>query len=243
MSYGEKDRMKSYGITNIGKLRLKNDDSFYCSDGNKGLYIVADGMGGYKGGELASRIAVATAVEELKGIDVIDSEVARALVDKIRLRLEVEIDNNPELSDMGTTLICALSKGRSFSFLHIGDSRAYHIMNRTIVQLTEDHTLVNILYKSGVINKDELSNHPKRSVLMKAISLYGDNEADVFRADLSEGDYLLLCSDGLTDQLTNREIQEVFKKEGDPEMIGKELVARALESGGRDNIAVVVVKA
>ena len=144
---------------------------------------------------------------------------------------------------MGTTLICALSQGRRFSFLHIGDSRAYHIEDGTISQLTEDHTLVNILYKSGVIDKEELSSHPKRSVLMKAISLYGDNEADVFSAELSENDYLLLCSDGLTDQLSNREILEVFDKELEPEKIGKELVRLALESGGRDNIAVVVVKA
>lgn len=235
--------MRSYGITNIGKVRLKNDDSFYCSDGKKGLYIVADGMGGYKGGELASRIAVATAVEELREVDEITQEVSKNLVSKIRERLEVEIEKNSNLEDMGTTLICALSQGRSFSCLHIGDSRAYHILDGRIKQLTEDHTLVNILYKSGVLAKDEMSKHPKRSMLMKAISLYGDNEADVFKFDLEEGEYLLLCSDGLTDQLTNQEILQVFKSENEPESIGKELVHLALESGGRDNIAVVVVKA
>lgn len=235
--------MKSYGITNIGKVRLKNDDSFYCSDGKKGLYIVADGMGGYKGGELASNIAVATAVEELKDVDFITSEIATSLVEKIRSRLKVEAEKNPSLRDMGTTLICALSQERKFSCLHIGDSRAYHIRDKRIQQLTEDHTLVNILYKSGVLEKEELSKHPKRSVLMRAISLLGDSNADLFYFNLEEGEHLLLCSDGLTDQLTNQEILDVFKKESEPEKIGKELVRLALESGGRDNIAVVVVKA
>jgi protein phosphatase len=243
MLNGEKESMKSYGITNIGKVRLKNDDSFYCSDGKKGLYIVADGMGGYKGGELASKIAVATAVEELKDTDEITPEIASTLVEKIRIYLEDEVKKNPSLRDMGTTLICALSHGRDFSCLHIGDSRAYHILGKRIQQLTEDHTLVNILYKSGVLEKEELPNHPKRSVLMKAISLYGDNEADVFNFNLDKEEYLLLCSDGLTDQLTNTEILNVFKMHNEPEKIGKELVRLALESGGRDNIAVVVVKA
>lgn len=235
--------MKSYGVTNIGKVRLKNDDSFYCSDGKKGLYIVADGMGGYKGGELASRIAVATAVEELREVEEITQEISQELVGKIQDRLKDEIEKNSNLKDMGTTLICALSRGRNFSCLHIGDSRAYHILNDQIKQLTEDHTLVNILYKSGVIAKEELSKHPKRSMLMRAISLQGDSQADVFKFNLEKDQYLLLCSDGLTDQLTNQEILHVFNNESEPDRIGKELVRLALESGGRDNIAVVVVKA
>lgn len=235
--------MKSYGITNIGKVRLKNDDSFYCSDGKKGLYIVADGMGGYKGGEMASRIAVSTAVDELKEKDVITEEVADRLIERIKERMKEAVQENYTLRDMGSTLICALSQGKDFSCMHIGDSRAYHIDGKRIHQLTEDHTLVNILYNSGVLEKEELRHHPKRNVLMKVISLQGESQSDVFRFRLEEGEYLLLCSDGLTDQLTNQEILEVFNQLSDPEELGKELVKRALETGGRDNIAVVVVKA
>lgn len=235
--------MKSYGITNIGKVRLKNDDSFYCSDGKKGLYIVADGMGGYKGGETASRIAVSTAVEELKGVSIITEDIAASLIDTIKDRFKEAVKENYALRDMGSTLICALSQGKDFSCLHIGDSRAYLIDGKKIHQLTEDHTLVNILYNSGVLDKEELRHHPKRNVLMKVISLQGESKSDVFQFRLEEGNYLLLCSDGLTDQLTNVEILEVFKTHSDPEILGKELVRLALESGGRDNIAVVVVKA
>ena len=235
--------MKSYGITNIGKVRLKNDDSFYCSDGKKGLYIVADGMGGYKGGEMASRIAVSTAVDELKEKDVITEEVANRLIERIKERMKEAVQENYTLRDMGSTLICALSQGKDFSCMHIGDSRAYHIDGKRIHQLTEDHTLVNILYNSGVLEKEELRHHPKRNVLMKVISLQGESQSDVFRFRLEEGEYLLLCSAGLTDQLTNQEILEVFNQLSDPEELGKELVKRALETGGRDNIAVVVVKA
>lgn len=234
--------MKSFGLTNIGNYRLKNDDSFYCSDGQKGLYIVADGMGGYKGGEIASKIAVNTTIRVLKNEFRLTPELARDVVLTIQAELQSEIKGNNMLSDMGTTLIVCLSHEQHMSCLHIGDSRAYHFEDGKLHQLTEDHTLVNILYKNGVINKEELRSHPQRNILMKSITAHEQVEADYFQFELKEGSFLLLCSDGLTDHMTNRMIRQYFEENDDPAVIGQKLVDEALKLGGKDNIAVVVIK-
>lgn len=234
--------MKSFGATNIGKVRFKNDDSFYVLDGKKGIYIVADGMGGYKGGQLASKIAVSSAVETLREHTVIDEEVAAKVVENVQLRLHDEIEHNDSLRDMGTTITACLSMGNSLTCLHIGDSRAYQIKQGHIYQLTEDHTLVNVLYKNGVIKKEEMRRHPKRNVLMRSLSAEERVVADLFSVHMDEGDYLLLCSDGLTDPLTKEMILDIFNTYDDPKSIGEELVKQALHYGGSDNIAVVVIK-
>lgn len=234
--------MKSFGATNIGKVRFKNDDSFYVLDGKKGIYIVADGMGGYKGGQLASKIAVRSAVETLKNYSVIDEDVAKKVVDDVQEKLRHEIEQNQSLQDMGTTITACLSSGNSLSCLHIGDSRAYQIKSGHIYQLTEDHTLVNVLYKNGVIKKEDMRRHPKRNVLMRSLGANDTVVADLFSVHMDEGDYLLLCSDGLTDPLTKEMILEIFQQHDDPKIIGEALVADALRLGGSDNIAVVVIK-
>lgn len=234
--------MKSFGLTNIGNYRLKNDDSFYCSDGQKGIYIVADGMGGYKGGEIASKIAVNTAIRVLKNEHHLTPELSSRVVNSIQSDLQAEIKANTMLGDMGTTLIVCLSNDQNMSCLHIGDSRAYYYESGKLKQLTEDHTLVNILYKSGVIKKEELRSHPQRNILMKSITAYEKVEADFFQFELKEGSFLLLCSDGLTDHMTNRMIRQYFEENDDPAVIGQKLVEEALKLGGKDNIAVVVIK-
>lgn len=234
--------MKSYGQTHIGNVRLKNDDSFYCSDGKRGIYIVADGMGGYRGGQLASRLAVSKSVEVLQEKQEINAEVARELLARVREGMQEEIRQNRELRDMGTTLICCLSLGNDLSCLHVGDSRAYLITAGHIKQLTEDHTLVNILYKNGIINKEAMRTHPKRNILMKSVSATDPVEADLFRVRLEPGDYLLLCSDGLTDSLAPAAILPFFEDKPQPEDVGPRLVEEALAKGGSDNIVVVIIK-
>lgn len=234
--------MKSFGLTNIGNYRLKNDDSFYCSDGKTGIYIVADGMGGYRGGEVASRLAVRSALDVLKQRSRLTPELADQVVNRIQSQLRQEIRKNPDLSDMGTTMICCLSDENNMSCMHIGDSRAYHFKDGYLTQLTEDHTLVNILYKNGVIRKDELKSHPQRNVLMKSITASEAVEADTFQFELGQGEFLLLCSDGLTEQMTRQQLEEFFKHDDEPSVIGEKLVDEALRLGGRDNIAVVVIR-
>ena len=234
--------MKSFGLTNIGNYRLKNDDSFYCSDGKKGIYIVADGMGGYRGGEVASRLAVRSALDVLKQRSVLTPQLANQVVQHIQEQLRSEIERNPDLADMGTTLICCLSDHNNMTCMHIGDSRAYHYKAGRLTQMTEDHTLVNILYKNGVIRKDELKSHPQRNVLMKSITATEQVEADTFQLELGAGEFMLLCSDGLTEQMTRKQLEKFFEQDEEPGVIGEKLVDEALRLGGRDNIAVVVIR-
>ncbi|HHT21206.1 MAG TPA: serine/threonine-protein phosphatase [Tissierellia bacterium] len=234
--------MKSFGLTNIGNYRLKNDDSFYCSDGKKGIYIVADGMGGYRGGEVASRLAVRSALDVMKQRSVLTPALADQVIGLIQEKLRQEIKRNPDLSDMGTTLICCVSDHNDMTCMHIGDSRAYHYSRGRLSQLTEDHTLVNILYKNGVIRKDELKSHPQRNVLMKSITANETVEPDIFSFELGVGEFLLLCSDGLTEQMTRKQLEKFFEEDDEPSVIGEKLVDEALRLGGRDNIAVVVIR-
>lgn len=234
--------MKSFGVTNIGNYRLKNDDSFYCSDGKKGIYIVADGMGGYRGGEVASRLAVRSALDVMKQRSVLTPQLAGQVIDQIQQELRNEIKRNPDLSDMGTTLILCVSDHNHMTCMHVGDSRAYHYSQGRLSQLTEDHTLVNILYKNGVIRKDELKSHPQRNVLMKSITANEAVEPDTFSFELAEGEFLLLCSDGLTEQMTRNQLEKFFEEDDEPSVIGEKLVSEALRLGGRDNIAVVVIR-
>ncbi|HHX03917.1 MAG TPA: Stp1/IreP family PP2C-type Ser/Thr phosphatase [Tissierellia bacterium] len=234
--------MRSFGVTNIGRYRLKNDDSFFCSDGRRSLYIVADGMGGYQGGETASKIAVSTAVELLRHAETLDKEMAKKLTLEIQKRMREAIDRNENLKDMGTTFVCALIVDGIVYLMHIGDSRAYLVRGGILYQMTEDHTLVNILYRNGVIDKEQARVHPKRNVLVKALSAYEKVEGDLKEFEMGKEDTLLLCTDGLTDQLTNGEILDILLLDESSDVIASKLVDTALKSGARDNIAVVVVK-
>ncbi|NLL22635.1 MAG: serine/threonine-protein phosphatase [Tissierellia bacterium] len=234
--------MRSFGITNIGRYRLKNDDSFFCSDGRKGLYIVADGMGGYQGGETASKIAVSTAVELLRGAESLDEQLSEKLTLEIQKRMRDAIDRNENFKDMGTTFLCALIVEGTVYLMHIGDSRAYLVRGGILYQMTEDHTLVNILFRNGVINREQARVHPKRNVLVKALSAYERVKGDLKKFQMGDEDTLLLCTDGLTDQLTNGEILEILLLDQPSDVIAAKLVDTALKSGAKDNIAVVVVK-
>lgn len=234
--------MKSYGESNVGKVRIKNDDSFYCSDGLRGIYIVADGMGGYQGGKLASQIAVDTAIKFFNLHSDIDSEKSKMLFLEIRKEFKKKISLNPDLKNMGTTFTSCIIQDRIVKCIHIGDSRAYLIEEEKIRQLTEDHTFVNILFKSGKLGYEDIKTHPKRNMLTKVLDSDSNMEPDFFEFEIKKKDYLLLCSDGLTNHLNDKEIFKHFNKEKKVNIIGRNLVKNAMENGGTDNIAVVLVE-
>lgn len=231
--------MISYGETNVGKIRVKNDDSFYCSDGNKGLYIVADGMGGYRGGKLASQIAVDTTVAFYANHHEHDYQVLLNLIQK---ELQKRIDQSPEYKQMGTTLTAVFARGNQIDLLHIGDSRAYLITDSSIRQITEDHTYVNVLYKNGEISKQQMQSHPKRGALLRVITAYDSIDADLLSFELKKGETILLCSDGLTEHVNEEDILEILNREDELSKAGKSLVHLALERGGTDNIAIVLLR-
>ncbi len=234
--------MKSYGTTNVGKVRIQNDDSFYCTDGRNGLYIVADGMGGYSGGKIASKISVETVIEFFNEYDGINESNISILMNNIKEKLSKKSSSNKKLEKMGTTLTCCFSKLNKFRCIHVGDTRAYLISDGMITQLTEDHTVVNFKYKMGEITDEEARNHPDKNVLLKAIVPYEDVEPDYFEFELKENELLVMCSDGLTKHLSRKDILEVALKYKNPSTIGDKLQDIALKRGGTDNISIVVVR-
>ncbi len=234
--------MKSYGTTNVGKVRIKNDDSFYCTDGRNGLYIVADGMGGYSGGKIASKISVEAVIEFFNKSESIDESNVDDLMESIREKLIKKVAQNKKLDKMGTTLTCCFSNMNKFSCIHVGDTRAYLISNGMISQLTEDHTVVNFKFKRGEITNEEAKIHPDKNVLIKAIVPYEKVKPDFFQFELKKDEILIICSDGLTKHLSRNDILEVAMKYKKPSSIGNNLQDIALNRGGTDNISIVVVR-
>ncbi len=234
--------MKSHGTTNVGKVRVKNDDSFYCRDGRNGLYIVADGMGGYSGGKIASKISVETVIEFFNNSGCIAPNDTDGLMEEIRAKLNEKVALDKKLSKMGTTLTCCFSHLNKFSCIHVGDTRAYLISDGLITQLTEDHTVVNFKFKRGEITPEEAKTYPNKNMLIKAIVPYEKVKPDFFTFDLKEGEILILCSDGLTKHVSRSEILDITTKYTEPEDISFALQDVALSRGGTDNISIVVVR-
>jgi PPM family protein phosphatase len=218
------------------------------------LFLVADGMGGARAGERASALAVA-AIEQFTlntfkwffGADRAEAERAlRAFETALRqadAHILNEVADHPELSGMGTTVTMAFHIGARLCLVHVGDSRAYLYRRGDLNQLTEDHTVVADMVRDGTIREDEARRHPLRHVITNVV---GGHDAGVkveARAvDLEADDRLLLCSDGLTEMMKHEDIEAVLAAEREPEAAARALVAQANDSGGRDNITVVIVR-
>ena len=233
-----------YGVTDTGRVREHNEDNFAVLElAGKTLFIVADGMGGHEGGEVASRIAVETACKLVQKEHVLRADnldlVERA-VQEANLRVREEGANRG--SDMGTTLCVALVENDVAYVANVGDSRVYWIENGSLSQITTDHSLVAKLVAIGKLIKEEARNHPKSNLLFRTV---GNEEAvtvDTFRVPLKKTGTLLLCTDGLWGDVVDEEIEWVCSREEDPVSAGDWLIDLARENGGKDNITAVVVK-
>jgi serine/threonine protein phosphatase PrpC len=236
------------GKTDIGKIRTVNEDRSVNQEdvGGYSLAIVADGMGGHQAGDTASQIAIETIQQQLQHIH------NRMSIDEIRfaVRKAIEFANETIFAfaaerehyhGMGTTVVVTAATERQVVIGHIGDSRAYYIHNGSIRQLTEDHSLVNELVKSGQISREEASQHPRRNVLTRALGTEPGIEVDVMVMDWHAGDMLLLCSDGLSSLVGTDVLLEVAAGEGDLDEKVDLLVQSALNAGGDDNITVTLV--
>lgn len=240
--------MRVLAKSDIGRVREMNQDSFYISDANNQikLYILADGMGGYKGGEIASSLAVTSAknyiMNNIQKIKKEKEEVLSLLknaVEYANLVVYEKSKEDKELHDMGTTLdICLVMNNRVF-IGHIGDSRVYRVRKNIIRKLTTDHSYVEKLLKEGTITKEEAAHHPKKNMLMKALGCNSLVEPDVMYKGFLKDDVLLMCSDGLTNMLTESQIYDVLLK--NPVNPDVALINEANKNGGLDNITVVIV--
>ena len=240
--------MKFYAITDIGRKRELNEDYIYTSGQPIGalpnLFIVADGMGGHKAGDYASMHTVDRFVEVIRelgeehGVQDAINEAVTAANTYIYQRSR----ENSNLSGMGTTLVLASCIGNEAIVANIGDSRLYLVNDDAMTQITRDHSLVEEMVTLGGIDREMARNHPDKNIITRAVGVKEKVAADFFEVDLTKGDKLLLCSDGLTNMLRDEEIYQIIQNNKELEQAAKALVDAANENGGRDNIAVVLVE-
>ncbi len=226
-------------------VRTSNEDSF-AADPKKRLFLVADGMGGHAAGEIASQIAAVTMTEvvgETNDSNAELEEILRAAAQEANSRIYETQREKPELSGMGSTLTALSFRNNRYYIAQVGDSRAYLLREGQLEQLTRDHSLVWHLFESGILKKDELSSHPQKNLITRSIGPHPQIEVDIERGDALVGDIYLLCSDGLTDVLSDDDIREILS---DPQKSPQEMcdlfVNMANANGGPDNVTAVVVR-
>ena len=224
------------GITDTGRRRRHNEDAYVCEPP---LFAVADGMGGAQAGELASNLAAAALRDDPSEREGGEQRVDE-LIQEANRRVYQRQSEDAAASGMGTTMTVALVEDGRVAIGHVGDSRAYLIRDRRLEQLTEDHSLVAELVRSGKLSPEEAEGHPQRSVITRALGTDPDVDVDTFSVETKPGDLFLLCSDGLTSMIDDETIlREVERNRTDLPAAAKALVRAANKGGGEDNITVV----
>lgn len=236
--------MKVISRTNVGMVRENNEDSLLVRPPY--LFAVADGMGGCAAGEIASRAtlkAFEAATHDLRlGYEGDASSILREAFQRANTHVYKMAISNEAYTGMGTTMTAVyLQKDNTAYVAHIGDSRLYLFRHNTLMQVTRDHTYVGKLLEEKVISREEAKIHPQRHMLMRAIGVEEHIELDITPFSYAIGDRLLLCTDGLSDMLSEMEISTIMQQQ-DLEQAADGLIERALDNGGRDNVTVVVVE-
>lgn len=238
--------------SDIGKVRSVNEDSCWSAQpgGDTALAVVADGMGGHQAGDVASQMAISVfrdlfqqnAAKESFSPDERKMLLRQAITMANEAIYEVA-SRNDQYYNMGTTIVAAMLDSSYAVIGHVGDSRAYRIANGGIEQLTEDHTLVNELLKSGQLSAEEAANHPRRNVLTRAVGTDASTEIDIQSIPWRAGDILMLCSDGLTNMVSEElMIATIANEELSLDARADKLIQLALQAGGDDNITVVLLQ-
>ena len=238
--------LKAWGMKDIGKCREINQDYISVSEEPSGnlpnLFLVADGMGGHKAGDLASEYTVAKVQEAVsKSMQTIPYQILKGAFQYANQKLLEKAGESDSYTGMGTTLVAATVKNDAVYVVNVGDSRLYKIGDK-IEQITEDHSLVEEMVRMGEISKEQARNHPDKNIITKAMGVSDTVEPDYFDTDLQKGECLLMCSDGLTNMVSDRQIKEIVELRTDLESCAKELIRAANQNGGRDNIAVVLIE-
>ncbi|NLW66086.1 MAG: Stp1/IreP family PP2C-type Ser/Thr phosphatase [Clostridiales bacterium] len=239
--------MKAYTLTDIGKVRSENQDCvrFVSPAGaNYNVLALCDGMGGAKSGGVASEIAlnsfvggVRMHITEMKKGDALEEVVLKAAEHANEQVYNCSLTDK-KFEGMGTTLVAAVVKGTKCCILNVGDSRAYLISNGEITQITSDHSFVEDMVRRGSITREQARNHPRRNVITRALGVEQTVECDIFTPIFRKNDILLLCTDGLSNTLTDEEILEITEKNKVLSDIGKELLDLTLSRGAPDNVTV-----
>ena len=228
-------RLVATGLTDVGMVREGNEDN-YLHDERLGIYAVADGMGGHEAGEVASAVAIEALRAGIAG----GSLITEAVIQANTAVLE-KADANPAMRGMGTTLTAAIQVEGGLRIGHVGDSRAYVLRAGILARVTDDHSLVEELVRSGQITLEQAAIHPQRSVITRALGIERDIEVDDISLELTDGDRVLICSDGLSGMVRETEISAIMRREADTDAAARALITAANAGGGEDNITVVVI--
>ena len=242
----EKSVLKAFAITDIGKKRKLNQDFVFASEQPVGnlpnLFIVADGMGGHNAGDYASKYTVETVVEEAAASpEKLPVKILRQAIETANDKIRQKANEDQNLTGMGTTVVAASCQGNVLDVANVGDSRLY-IINDTINQVTRDHSLVEEMVRLGGIDREEARNHPEKNIITRAIGACRTVDVDFFSVELTKADMILMCSDGLTNMLTDEEIFEIIHSNEDIRSSASALVKAANDNGGKDNIAVILIE-
>ena len=230
--------------TDMGRVRTRNEDSLILAH-NLRLFGVCDGMGGHAAGEVASSIAAQAMTEQIASTASTSPEALKEAIATADARIFQDQDEDASHRGMGTTVSALwLAPGSNPGgwIGHVGDSRVYRLHQGELQQLTEDHSPVFRLFQSGLLDKDEMQNHPYKHVLDRALGLQPPGEADVFSVDVEVGDIFLLCTDGLTDLLIDEEIRDVLEGGKLLDETADQLVSLANQKGGLDNISLILIE-
>lgn len=240
--------MKAFSITDIGAKRKTNQDCVYCEENAVGnfpnLFIVADGMGGHNAGDCASRTCIDSVVEKIAEssrktpVSCIEEAIFYA-----NEKIYTMAQENTDLEGMGTTFVGAIILGDCLYVANIGDSRLYLLDDKEIRQITEDHSLVEAMIRNGEIERREARFHPNKNIITRAVGTAKQVEADFFEVELKPGNIILMCSDGLSNMMDDDDMMYIIRRYNeDIAAAGKELVEKANECGGKDNISLILIQ-
>ena len=259
VSSGEKQRpcnlegqMKVYVLTNIGSVRKDNQDAAafeVFEKKNRAVMGVCDGMGGARAGSVASNMAVDCFIEQVKPVLNAPKripDIKKILISAAEKANEAVFDKSVLEADcrgMGTTLVALFMDGSKYFIVNIGDSRGYHISGGKAVRITRDHSLVEEMVDRGTLTQEQARTHPQKNVITRAIGIASEVKSDVFEGAIKKGEFILLCSDGLTNIISDEEILRFFEKDAEPETICAGLMDLALERGAPDNVTTAVLSA
>lgn len=239
--------MEFFSITDPGKVRERNEDCVaICENGTREkMLIVADGMGGHKNGEVASHLALDHICDRFKNISSVGNKEdainwIQTTVSEANVEIFKYVTKHPESQGMGTTIVLAILTPSFLLIGNIGDSSGYVYKNKKLHKITVDHTLVNLLVKSGELTEEDAKNHPKKNVLMKALGSSTNVEMDIFNVEPTV-DGIFLCSDGLTNMLDDSQIVKVLNEDTNVKEKLEKLVFKANNRGGNDNISIAYI--
>lgn len=241
--------MKAVFRTDRGKVRIHNEDQggiFYKENPFMIFAVIADGMGGHKAGDVASEMAVSKLKEAWETELLTDSPSSIELfleeqIKHVNLEIHEHSMTHEECEGMGTTIVGVICTDKTATIVNVGDSRCYLLNESGFKQVTEDHSLVNELVRSGQISKEDAAHHPRKNVILRALGTEKSVDVDIKTINIEEGDRLLLCSDGLSDKLSESEIETIITGSESLDHIAGTYIQKANENGGEDNITLVIL--